>query len=86
MQQLADASLMRLKNWDISDEQLRPWPVPGMHQAHADLPLAGVAGIVTEKKAVQGMRFMPGEVLYQVADLSTRVGDRRRLSSRTSVW
>jgi Cu(I)/Ag(I) efflux system membrane fusion protein len=30
-----------------------------------------VAGIVTEKKAVQGMRFMPGEVLYQVADLSS---------------
>jgi Cu(I)/Ag(I) efflux system membrane fusion protein len=25
---------------------------------------------VTEKKAVQGMRFMPGEALYQVADLS----------------
>jgi Cu/Ag efflux protein CusF len=29
-----------------------------------------VSGIVTEKKAVQGMRFMPGEALYQVADLS----------------
>ncbi len=26
---------------------------------------------MTEKKAVQGMRFMPGETLYQVADLST---------------
>ena len=30
-----------------------------------------VAGIVTEKKALQGMRFMPGEELYQVADLSS---------------
>jgi Cu(I)/Ag(I) efflux system membrane fusion protein len=29
-----------------------------------------VAGIVTEKKALQGMRFMPGEALYLVADLS----------------
>jgi RND family efflux transporter MFP subunit len=29
-----------------------------------------VAGVVTEKKAVQGMRFMPGEALYQVSDLS----------------
>jgi Cu(I)/Ag(I) efflux system membrane fusion protein len=28
------------------------------------------SGIVTEKKAVQGMRFMPGEVLFQVSDLS----------------
>jgi multidrug resistance efflux pump len=30
-----------------------------------------VAGIVTEKKALQGMRFMPGEMLYQVTDLSS---------------
>jgi Cu/Ag efflux protein CusF len=29
-----------------------------------------VSGVVTEKKAVQGMRFMPGEALYQVSDLS----------------
>ena len=29
-----------------------------------------VAGVITEKKALQGMRFMPGETLYQVADLS----------------
>ena len=27
-------------------------------------------GIVLEKKALQGMRFMPGEALYQIADLS----------------
>jgi hypothetical protein len=26
--------------------------------------------VVLEKKAVAGMRFMPGEMLYQVADLS----------------
>ena len=30
-----------------------------------------VAGIVIEKKAVQGMRFMPGEALYQVTNLSS---------------
>ncbi len=30
-----------------------------------------VSGIVTEKKALQGMRFMPGEALYQVTDLSS---------------
>ena len=27
-------------------------------------------GVVLEKKAVQGVRFMPGEVLYLIADLS----------------
>ena len=30
-----------------------------------------IDGIVTEKKALQGMRFMPGEALYQIADLSS---------------
>jgi Cu(I)/Ag(I) efflux system membrane fusion protein len=70
MQQLADASLTRLKNWDISDEQIRHLASSG--NARRTLTFRSpVAGIVTEKKAVQGMRFMPGEVLYQVADLST---------------
>ena len=69
MQQLADASLLRLKNWDISGQQ-----VQGLAKSEAtrrnltfDAP---VNGIVLEKKAVQGMRFMPGETLYQIADLS----------------
>jgi Cu(I)/Ag(I) efflux system membrane fusion protein len=31
---------------------------------------APASGVVTEKKAVQGMRFMPGEALFQIADLS----------------
>ena len=29
-----------------------------------------MSGIVSEKKALQGMRFMPGDSLYQVTDLS----------------
>jgi Cu(I)/Ag(I) efflux system membrane fusion protein len=70
MLQLADASLTRLKNWDISDEQIRDLANSG--NARRTLTFRSpVSGIVTEKKAVQGMRFMPGEVLYQVADLST---------------
>jgi Cu(I)/Ag(I) efflux system membrane fusion protein len=70
MQQLADASLTRLKNWDISDEQIRDLASSG--NARRTLTFRSpVSGIVTEKKAVQGMRFMPGEALYQVADLST---------------
>jgi len=32
---------------------------------------APVSGVVLEKRAVQGMRFMPGEELYRIADLST---------------
>jgi Cu(I)/Ag(I) efflux system membrane fusion protein len=30
-----------------------------------------VGGVVLEKKAVAGMRFMPGEMLYQIADVSS---------------
>ncbi len=69
MQQLAQASLQRLKNWDISDEQIKTLTTTG--EAKRTLTLRSpVSGIVMEKKAVQGMRFMAGETLYQVTDLS----------------
>jgi Cu(I)/Ag(I) efflux system membrane fusion protein len=66
MQQLADASHARLKNWDITDS-------PNTLSADKSRVTfrAPVTGIVLEKKAVQGMRFMPGETLYQIADLSS---------------
>ncbi|NJD25442.1 MAG: efflux RND transporter periplasmic adaptor subunit [Betaproteobacteria bacterium] len=70
MQQLADSSLQRLKNWDISEEQIKALSRSG--NARRTLTFrAPVAGIVTDKKAVQGMRFMPGEMLYQIADISS---------------
>ena len=69
MKQLADSSLLRLKNWDISEEQVKALAKSG--EAKRTLTFRSpVNGIITEKKAVQGMRFMPGDALYQVADLS----------------
>lgn len=69
MKQLADSSLLRLKNWDISQEQIKALAKSG--DVRRTLTFRSpVSGIVTEKKALQGMRFMPGEALYQVADLS----------------
>lgn len=69
MKQLADSSLIRLKNWDISEEQIKALAKSG--DAKRTLTFRSpVSGIITEKKAVQGMRFMPGDALYQVADLS----------------
>ena len=69
MKQLAAASLARLKNWDIADDQIRQM---ANGEARQNLKYySPVAGIVLEKKAVQGMRFLPGEVLYQIADLSS---------------
>jgi RND family efflux transporter MFP subunit len=70
MRQLADSSLARLRNWDISEEQVKSLAKSG--ETRRTLTFRSpVNGIVTEKKAVQGMRFMPGEALYQVTDLSS---------------
>jgi Cu(I)/Ag(I) efflux system membrane fusion protein len=62
MRRLAESSAARLKNWDIADGRVSGNRVT-FH--------APVAGVVLEKRAVQGMRFMPGEELYRIADLST---------------
>ncbi len=70
MQRLAESSLSRLRNWDISDEQVRLLAQTG--EAKRTLTFRSPAsGVVMEKKAVQGMRFMPGDTLYQIADLSS---------------
>lgn len=69
MRRLAESSLQRLRNWDISDEQIAALTASG--EVRRTLAFKSpVNGLVTEKKAVQGMRFMPGEALYQVTDLS----------------
>jgi RND family efflux transporter MFP subunit len=69
MRQLAEASLVRLRNWDISEEQLKVLAAGG--EAKRTLSFRSpVGGVVLEKKAVAGMRFMPGEMLYQIADVS----------------
>jgi len=68
MRQLAESSLLR--NWDISEAQVKALARSG--ETTRTLTFRSpVAGIVTEKKAVQGMRFAPGEALYQIADLSS---------------
>ncbi len=70
MKQLAESSLLRLKNWDISEAQVKALVQSG--ETRRTLTFRSpVSGIVTEKKALQGMRFMPGEALYQIADLSS---------------
>lgn len=70
IRQLAEASLARLKNWDISDEQLQALSQNGV--AKRTLTYRSPAnGIVLEKKALQGMRFSAGEALYQIVDVSS---------------
>ena len=69
MKQLAAASLDRLRNWGITEDQIKQFAYGKTKRSLTFY--APVSGVVMEKKAVQGMRFMPGEVLYQIADLAS---------------
>ena len=68
--QLAEAALQRLRNWDISDDQIKELQRRGAVTRTLTLR-APADGVVMEKMAVEGTRFMPGEPLYRIADLST---------------
>jgi membrane fusion protein, copper/silver efflux system len=70
MRQVAEAALARLRNWDISAEQIQALAAGGEPRRTLSFR-SPVSGVILEKKAVQGMRFMPGEALYQVADVSS---------------
>jgi Cu(I)/Ag(I) efflux system membrane fusion protein len=69
-QQIANAALQRLRNWDISDDQVKRLQRSGTFTRTLTLR-APSDGVVLEKGAVEGMRFMPGDALYRIADLST---------------
>ncbi|QDF98377.1 efflux transporter periplasmic adaptor subunit [Azoarcus sp. DD4] len=74
---LAQATRERLKNWEITapapalraesppEGAAAATKAPARHTFHAPAD-----GIVLEKNAVQGARFMPGEAIYRIADLS----------------
>lgn len=67
---LLEAARTRLKYFDIADRQIEqleqsdaPQKALTMHSLHA--------GVVVEKRALEGMRIEPGMLLYRIADLST---------------
>jgi RND family efflux transporter MFP subunit len=70
MQELAAASLARLRYWQISADQLGALQRDGRVRDTLTLR-APASGVVMEKRIIDGMRFMPGEPLLEVADLST---------------
>ncbi len=64
-----DAARRRLSYWDVSDAQIAELERSGV--VTKTLTLASPAnGIILEKNVVEGQRVMPGERLYQIADLS----------------
>jgi len=70
MASLSENSLQKLRNWDISAEELRRLQQEGKPRNTITLR-SPVDGVVLGKPPVQGMRFMPGEALYRIADLSS---------------
>lgn len=66
---MLEAARRRLQLWDIEDSHVRELERSG--RILKTLPIhAPLSGTVIEKMAVAGMRVMPGEDLYVIADLS----------------
>ncbi len=65
-----DAARQRLRLWDISEVQIKQIEQTGKPIRTLTL-YSPVSGFVTQKIAVQGMKVMPGEKLFDIADLST---------------
>ncbi|MBI5847414.1 MAG: efflux RND transporter periplasmic adaptor subunit [Nitrospirae bacterium] len=66
---LVEAARKRLKFWDISDDQIKK--IEETEKPVRTLTLySPVSGYVVQKMAVRGMRVMPGEKLFDIADLS----------------
>lgn len=70
MRRLTDAALGRLHNLEVPEVRIKA--LQSKQEPQRLMPYASpVTGIVTEKKAVQGMRFGAGDALYQIADISS---------------
>jgi Cu(I)/Ag(I) efflux system membrane fusion protein len=67
---IIDAARQRLRLMDIGDEQIREIEATGRAMKTLTL-VSPMDGTVIQKSAVSGMRFMPGEKLFDIADLSS---------------
>jgi membrane fusion protein, copper/silver efflux system len=65
-----EAARQRLRLWDISEEQIKSIAESGKPIRTLTI-YSPVDGYVVQKSALQGMRIMPGEKLFDIADLST---------------
>ena len=69
-QTLLEAAKERLRLWDITDEQIQKIEATGKPIRTLTI-YSPASGYVTQKMAVQGMRVMAGEKLFDVVDLSS---------------
>lgn len=66
---LVDSARRRLALWEIGEEEIRELEQTARPTDEV-LVRAPVSGHVVAKSAIQGRAFMPGETLYEIADLS----------------
>ncbi|MBF0180012.1 MAG: efflux RND transporter periplasmic adaptor subunit [Magnetococcales bacterium] len=69
-EELAESALNRLRNQDLAEGQIKRLRET-RKESRTLMVSSPVGGVVLEKHAIQGMRFMPGDPLYRIADLST---------------
>jgi len=67
---IIEAAKQRLRLWDIDDAQIKKIEEAGKPIRTLTI-FSPASGYVVQKMALQGMRVMPGEKLFDVADLST---------------
>jgi membrane fusion protein, copper/silver efflux system len=67
---IIDAARQRLRLWDITDEQIKSIEETGKPVRTVTL-VSPADGTVVQKNAVQGMRVMPGDKLFDIADMSS---------------
>lgn len=65
-----EAARRRLRLWDISEAQIKKIEETGQPVRTLTL-FSPVSGYITQKMAILGMKVMPGEKLFDVADLSS---------------
>jgi Cu(I)/Ag(I) efflux system membrane fusion protein len=68
--QLLEGAEQRLRYLDFPAAALEHLRAGGVPRASVTMP-SPVSGTVIDKPSVQGMRFMPGDPLYRIVDMST---------------
>ena len=69
MKQLAESALNRLRNWDISEQQIQHLKTTREIKRTLTLTVPAPGFVVDKKMVFPGMAFKPGQEIYAMADL-----------------
>lgn len=67
---ILNASRQRLRLWDINEDQIKKIEVSGKPLRTLTI-FSPASGYIVQKMVLQGVKVMPGEKLFDIADLST---------------